>query len=691
MTKQKQEGRWDALGLAISLGIAFLFLCALRLVGDSGSLINSQTALTAVLDEPIWHTRLARNIAFFAVAHLLLASLLGIVCWLMARLSAIAWPQARLTRAQWVFVWFIVASAWILIANATLYPWSLLGEPYAEFMKIRWLGIAPLGLATALIAALIAGTLLKAGYLLLVTGNPVRAQLRPGFVVSMIVVAVGSAGLFFSQHATTLARQPDRPNVIIVGVDSLRADAIFGGMGQELTPNIDGFLQQAVRFSDAVTPLARTFPSWVATLSGKYPHTTGAIVNLLPRDLIRTGDTLPEALRRNGFATAYAIDEVRFSNLDQSYGFDQMITPLIGASDFLLGTLNDTPLSNLAVNTALGKWLFPFSHGNRAAPITYDPDIFVKRIDKELRVDRKPMLLAVHLTLAHWPYYWATAPARELKDVNSLQQLYVAALRRADGQFAGVMEALRRKGMLENAVVVVMSDHGEAVGRENDDPYEDKESILTGLISAGHGTSVLSPQQYRVVLGFRSFGNSVVPTGLRRIDSPVSLVDLAPTVLDLLNLEVDSAEYDGRSLVPLMRNDPAAILAFQDRVRFTESEFNPRGIQPGVILTQSVLNEVASFYRLDPDTDRILMKENRVESLLQRRQYAAIRRNSLVAAVPADAAGGFRFLAAQRDGGVPVELDITRKDGGEVGALIEALQRQFGERLVQRKSAVPGG
>lgn len=412
---------------------------------------------------------------------------------------------------------------------------------------------------------------------------------------------------------------------------------------------------------------------------------------MLPRDLIKTGETLPETLRRNGFSTAYAIDEVRFSNLDRTYGFDQMITPSIGASDFLLGTLNDTPLSNLVVNTALGQWLFPFSYGNRAAPITYEPDMFVKRIEKELRVDRKPMFLTVHLTLAHWPYYWATAPARKLEDVSSMQQLYVAALQRADEQFAGVMASLQRKGMLENAIVVVMSDHGEAIGKENDDPYEDAGSMLEGLISAGHGTSVLSPQQYRVVLGLRSFGNAVVPAELQRIDSPVSLVDLAPTMLDLLHLPVAATEYDGRSLVPLIGNDAATMQAFRDRVRFTESEFNPRGFQPGVILTQSFLDEIASFYRLDPDTDRILMREDRVESLLRRRQYAAIRGNSLVAAVPADDSSGFRFLAVERDGGVPVELDMTSKDSGEVGALIEALQRQFGERLVQRKSAPPGG
>ena len=75
--------------------------------------------------------------------------------------------------------------------------------------------------------------------------------------------------------------------------------------------------------TDAITPLARTFPSWVSMLTGRHPHTTGAYMNLLPRELIHAGHTLPQLLREHGYRTYYAIDETRFSNIDASYGFDR--------------------------------------------------------------------------------------------------------------------------------------------------------------------------------------------------------------------------------------------------------------------------------------------------------------------------------------------------------------------------------
>ena len=97
------------------------------------------------------------------------------------------------------------------------------------------------------------------------------------------------------------------------------------------TPNMDAFLEGSVSFSNALTPLARTFPAWVSILSGRHPHSTGAFVNLLPRELIDAGPTLPDVLGQDGYQSVYAIDEVRFSNLDLSYGFDKMLAPPMGA------------------------------------------------------------------------------------------------------------------------------------------------------------------------------------------------------------------------------------------------------------------------------------------------------------------------------------------------------------------------
>src|SRR5690606_9850777 len=240
---------------------------------------------------------------------------------------------------------------------------------------------------------------------------------------------------------------------------------------------------------------------------------TGAVMNLLPREQTRTGTTLPDILRTEDNRTYYAIDETRFSNLDESYGFDRTIAPTMGGSDFLLASIADTPLSNLVMNTTLGALLFPYVHANRAASVVYDPDSFVRRIQRDLKV-RQPSFLALHLTLPHWPYTWATSGIDPYQSTQD--ELYRSALRRADQQFGAVFEALERKGVLHNAEVIVLSDHGEALGHADDfmaDAFPVKDTISTEHQRWGHGTSVFSPHQYRVVLAFRAFGKAGVHLG----------------------------------------------------------------------------------------------------------------------------------------------------------------------------------
>jgi hypothetical protein len=170
------------------------------------------------------------------------------------------------------------------------------------------------------------------------------------------------------------AGQSDRPHLVLIGVDSLRCDVVGAGREPGLTPNIDNFVRnESQLFTDAITPLARTFPAWTSILTGRYPRATGARENLVARSSLSMVDTLADLMRANGYRTIFATDEVRFSNIDKSFGFDQAITPTVGAADFLLGKANDLPLANLVANSWLGKWMFPATYGNRAATVTYRP------------------------------------------------------------------------------------------------------------------------------------------------------------------------------------------------------------------------------------------------------------------------------------------------------------------------------
>ncbi len=161
---------------------------------------------------------------------------------------------------------------------------------------------------------------------------------------------------------------------------------------------------------DTTTPVARTFPSWTAILTGRSPSVTGARFNLAPREIVQANPTLGDVLREAGYRTIYSTDEVRFANFDETYGFDQVVTPPIGAADFVIGNYNELPLVSVVANTRLGQWLFPYSYANRGAATLFQPQTYLSRLEREVSFDEGPTLFIAHLTASHWPYFVSDTP-----------------------------------------------------------------------------------------------------------------------------------------------------------------------------------------------------------------------------------------------------------------------------------------
>jgi arylsulfatase A-like enzyme len=670
---RKDQSLAADLSWAALLGILLLGISHLRLWGDTGSAAFGSKVIDATLAEPIIGSKLGSNLLLYALAQAALHSVFAMLCVALGHLTRFAWNDQKNSRRSWAILWFLAATVCVLVANATWYPTSSLGDPYAKIAAESWNGINLLTICIALLSVAFIATLLRAAMRL--TLPPPRTWMRwavPAVAVPLFLFIVVRQG-----PAQATAQAADKPNIVIIGLDSLRYDAV--GRQPALTPSIDAFLQESVAFSDATTPLARTFPSWVSLITGRHPHTTGATVNLLPRHVIKTGETLPQMLSRAGYRSVYAIDEVRFSNLDLSYGFDQMIAPRIGATDFLLGFFGDTPLSNVVMNTRIGALLFPYTHANRAAALTYDPDSFVRRIDRELEV-RGPTLLAVHLTLAHWPYTWAgSTPVYHDTPKRSPREVYEEAVLRVDQQFESVLTMLERHGMLDNALVFVLSDHGEDLGEEEDDAGSKLDSRFDPAQLYGHGTSVFSRHQYHVVLAARAFGKASLELQPGTVVAePVSLEDVTPTLADLLSLQ-PAQPFDGVSLLPLLRQEPTRD-AFANRIRFTETEFNPPGFIMGTFATPSALRTAASFYKVDPETDRVLVREEDLEIVLEKRQYAAFRGSRMVVAFPSSdpkvltLEPGLVDLPATKP--TPLSRAMLETDP-DVGALWQALETRF--------------
>lgn len=670
-----RQGRWTGLAFALALSCLFLGACAWWIYRD----LEFDIAQSKITGSIVWEAGIGpvmtRRLFAFAGAVLLVHLLPGLVAWCLGRLSLRAFPGIPATR-QWALIggWMLLLVLLALGGNAAWYPASdfaagsqwLLGT-FLGTIRLYWL-MAAAGLAALAVAVLAWHR-----------SPPRPVRLRAGLVGLVLLALVAGIPAALDAARAVSAEAPDRPHIVILGIDSLRADLAEATEDHALTPRIDAFLADSHRFTDTMSPLARTYGSWVSILTGRHPITTNARFNLMPRTAVREGETLADALRTAGYQTVYATDETRFANFDESFGFEVLITPPIGASDFVLGRIGDLPLVNLAAGTRAGGWLFPANHANRAAYITYQPEDFNSRLERELRVDG-PGFYAIHLTLAHWPYSWAGHAMPTTPQAS--RPAYRTSLEMVDRQFEEVLKLLERNGVLKNAYVVVLSDHGEALGFPSDTMLRKTGSANDIWNSIwGHGTSVMSPHQYAVVLAIRAYGRARLPGAPGAHDWPVSLEDVRPTLQELATGRAP-ADVDGISLLPYLSGVlPAESLA--GRVRYTETCFNTPMTLAGKINPSGLIGEAARYYELEPSTGWMQLRSERLPELLLKKQRAAISKDSLLARLPSWSDDSVTWLYSDRRSPLPRRLAGPPDPGTdpEAARLWDALHTRFAGEL----------
>ena len=447
-----------------------------------------------------------------------------------------------------------------------------------------------------------------------------------GGIIVLLVVILPVRGIFANLHNFTKAPkngslQAEKPDIILLGIDSLRPDFLDAGESIVEIPNIRGFVDDSLQFKTAYTPLARTYPAWNAILTGAYPGNNGAVFNLIDNGYRNTEmTTLATRLKNAGYETVYATDEKRFSNIDESFGFDRILGPPMGAADFLLGTINDFPLSNLIVNTPFGRILFPYSYGNRAASVTYEPDTFLSLIKNDLENnDEQPSLLCIHLCLCHWPYKWRKSYTPIIPNTNNTDELrYLQSLEAVDRQFGQLLTILKNKGYFENAVVVLLSDHGEGLSTDNNqiDASDGSRRSLFGA-TVGHGTDILNRKQYEVVLAYRGVGEREMATGVSM--QTAGLIDIAPTLLDLVDLSPEKPkQFDGISLRPWLED---ADLKPYSRYFFVETGLSIPSILSATPNMAKAISEGYTHYQV-LSNGRVVIKDESIALFVSQKQYA---------------------------------------------------------------------
>lgn len=567
----------------------------------------------------------------YLVSQFLLYALFGWIIWYVTTAAAKIFAlQAAAEYSLGVMLW-IMCAALVIIGNSIYFNQSIFALPSSTWMiAFFWLGVVGAAIFMLLAMTHLVSVFLKQTF--------TTYDLAAVFTIFSIAAIICLPRLLPSKQIISKA-SVSQPNIILISVEALRPDYI---QTNETMPFLSSLLQTSVQFTDAYTPIAQSFPSWISLLTGKTPLHHGARSFYANFDKINFHDSLLHALRHHGYESVYAVDGQRFGDITTKVGFDQIISPPYGAAELLIGSMSDFPLSNLLLKTRMGKYLFPYNYANRTIAATYHPEDFSELITSSLsNRSGKPLFLSVHFGVSHWPYRWADD---QQHDNQRLAEKYRHSLRAADNQIKHFFDFLHHEKLLEHAIIVFISDHGTGLGIPGDSltnelTYVGNKKALTLLqrlpyselagtginTSYGYSTDILSMQQFRVLLAIKANGFPL--TAKKSIAARASLIDIAPTLLELLNIK-NELHSDGISLVDAIKHPKNTNLS---RELFLENGFTAPEISQAKMATANILQASISTVILDPASGLLYVNDDAARSMLKNKERALLYGDWLLA------------------------------------------------------------
>lgn len=311
------------------------------------------------------------------------------------------------------------------------------------------------------------------------------------------------AGLTLAGAAAPPVAAPEarpRTSVVLVTLDTTRADHLgCYGAAFAATPSLDALARGGTRFDMALSPVPLTFPAHSSLMTGRVPRHHGVRDNALFR-LPADVPVIAEAFRRAGYATAAFVSAAVLDHgLGLARGFE------LYDDDVRIGERS------------------AFNYEERAASQTTD------RAVARLAGMKPPFFLWVHFFDPHLPYVPPEPYRTRFKD-----RPYDGEIAFMDHEVGRLLEAARKAA--PSLLVVAAGDHGEGLGDHGE---------------AAHGVFLYQATQHVPLI----LAGSGVPAG-KHVAASVGLVDVAPTILDLVGLPA-LAGTDGRSLVPLLEGATA--------------------------------------------------------------------------------------------------------------------------------------
>jgi arylsulfatase A-like enzyme len=312
---------------------------------------------------------------------------------------------------------------------------------------------------------------------------------------------------------------PPVPNVILISLDTLRADHLgVYGYERPTSPEIDAFAGESFVFERALAPAPNTPPSQMTMMTSLTPGRhgfTGSWDTLAP-DI----ETLAQRLSQAGLATAGFVDA---GYLRAIFGFDRGFDTY---DDRGGGLASIIPRALRWLDAHPDQRFFLFVH-------TYDIHApYVSPAPYAGMFHETPYTGSLDPTAEALDAIWRESIEISAADLQHLVDSYDEGIRYTDAQLGQFLTALRERGRLDDTLIIITSDHGEEFGEHG---------------SVSHWRLYFQPN-LRIPLIIRLPGGGRVP---ERLTQPTQLLDVLPTILDAAGApRLEAAQ--GRSLMPLI-------------------------------------------------------------------------------------------------------------------------------------------
>lgn len=390
-----------------------------------------------------------------------------------------------------------------------------------------------------------------------------------------VLAFAGIQGSHWLLEKRAVAKLPaaaaDTPNVLVIVVDTLRADHLSSyGYNRPTSPNIDRIATQGVLFENAVATSSWTFPSHASLLTGRYQYEHGmdkvkqmsvvGVEAFSPNGL----PTLGEALTQKGYRTgAFSANRTYFTrDLGFGRGFVHFEDYFHSSSDMFVRTLYGREFARVylkrsdrsLVKRVLRKLGFTAlldqgaegsgSYGG-AFGIRKRADVINQEILEWLDRDhQRPFFAFLNYFDVHDPYGGPSAYPKPSWAQQTNIDAYDDSVKYVDDYIGRLMDELDRRGLTKNTLVVITGDHGESLGQHH---------LRT------HGKA-LYWELIHVPLVVRYPGH--VPAGVR-FDMPVTNSALPATIMELLG-DGGQEAFPGPPLSAIWKTPAAAQPAWPD-------------------------------------------------------------------------------------------------------------------------------